>query len=319
MKRFVNTITGTIHPDELGATACHEHVIWGPPGWQYDQEWWFQYPKLFSMCLAELTEYRELGGKTLVDCSGIGMGRDVELYSMLSKYSGVQIVMSTGFWAGAGINNIFRDKSADWLADMFVRELTVGIGDTGVKAGVIKVGNGRFEFSALEEKLHRAAARASLKTGATIITHGVEFATRQLETFKSEGLDLSRVFVSHCNGAKCNVERDAAIIKTGAYIGHDHWTIVPTWSPTHYSAPDEVNADGAKAVIDAGLIDHLCLSADMNIFSLGWSRSAPYVGKASVADMMRILPAKLRRVGVSEETFWKIMIDNPKKIIPTIQ
>ncbi len=315
---YVNTALGTIHPDELGATLCHEHILWGPPGWEYDPEWWFHHPKVFAKCLADLVEYRELRGKTIVDCSGIGLGRDVELYRMFSRYSGVHVVLSTGFWADPGILNHFRVRDIDYMEELFVHELTQGIGKTGVKAGVIKVGNGILEFTKLEERQHRAAARAAKRTGCAIITHGhPESAMQQLGIFKSEGLDLSRVIVSHLDIVKeVNLERDKSIAKMGAWLGYDHWGLLDTWSWSHYAMSDDIRADVVKACIDAGLIDRVLISGDVNLFTLGSQRSNPYVGKSIMADVIRYAPGRLRRVGISEDTFWRIVIDNPKKVVP---
>jgi len=314
---YVNTVLGPIHPDELGVTACHEHIFWGPPGWEYDPEWWFHYPKVFAKCLADLVEYRELGGKTIVDCSGIGLGRDVELYRMFSKYSGVHVVLSTGFWAEGGIYNYFLDRGIDYMENLFVHELTQGIGNTGVKAGVIKVGHGHDEITELEEHQFRAAARASKRTGCAIITHGAWLGIEELEIFQSEGLDLSRVIVSHCDDASSfDSERDKKMAQMGAWASYDTWSIEPTWAVTHYCAADEIRADLVKAFIDAGFIDRLLLSSDVNLFSLGWSRSSPYVGKSTMADLLRYAPDRLRRVGINEDVFWEIMTENPKKVIP---
>ena len=74
---YINTVLGPIHPQELGATMAHDHILWGPPGWEYDPDWWFHYPKVFAKCLADFIEYRRLGGKAMVDCSGIGFGAAV--------------------------------------------------------------------------------------------------------------------------------------------------------------------------------------------------------------------------------------------------
>jgi phosphotriesterase-related protein len=315
---YVNTVLGSIHPNELGVTATHEHILWGPPGWEYNPDWWFHYPSVFKECMADLVEYRELGGKSIVDCSGIGLGRDVEFYRMLSKFSGVHVVLSTGFWAQGGISNYFLEKDIDYLADLFTQELTQGIGNTGVKAGVIKVGHGHFEITEKEERLHRAAARAAKKTGCAIITHGAWFGLEELEIFQSEGLDLSRVIVSHCSDAAIiDLERDKKMAEMGAWINYDTFTINPTWAITHYAMADELKADLVKSIIDAGCIDRLLVSADVNLFSLGWSRSRPYVGKSTMADLLRIAPRKLRRIGISEDIFWdKLMTENPREVIP---
>jgi len=314
---YVNTALGPIHPDELGVTATHEHILWGPPGWEYDPEWWFHYPKVFAKCLADLVEYRTLGGKTVVDCGGIGLGRDVELYRMFSKYSGVHIVLSTGFWAEGGFYNHFLDKDIDYLEDLFVRELTQGIGNTGVKAGVIKVGHGHDEITELEDRLHRAAARAAKRTGCAIITHGAWFGLKQLEIFQSEGLDLSRVIVSHCSDAEAiDLERDKTMAKMGAWPNYDSFRHEPSWSTAAHGMADELKADLVKAMIDAGFIDKILLSGDVNLFSLGYIRSNPYVGKSAMADLLRYVPSKFRRLCINENVFWRIMTENPKKVIP---
>lgn len=315
---YVNTVLGPIHPNELGLTLQHEHILWGPPGWEYDPEWWFHYPKLYAKCLADLVEFQGLGGKAIVDASGIGMGRDIELYRMLSKYSGVHVVASTGFWAGAGVYNYLQAKAdIDYMEELFVRELTQGIGNTGVKAGVIKVGNSVFGMSELEERMHRAAARAAKRTGCAIITHGILYAMKQLEVFESERLDLSRVMVSHCSdNTGLDLERDKEIARRGAWAAYDTFSIVNSWSWADYSTSDEVKADLVKGFIDAGFINRLLISADVNLFSLGWARSNPYNGKSTVADGLRTIMRQLRRIGISEESFRKIMIENPREVIP---
>lgn len=314
---YVNTILGPIHPDEMGVTSPHEHILWGPPGWEYDPEWWFHYPKVFAKCLGDLVEWRELGGKTIVDCSGIGLGRDVELYRMLSRYSGVHVLVSTGFWADGGIYNHFRAKDIDYMEELFVRELTQGIGNTGVKAGVIKVGNSVLEFTDLEERQYRAAARAAKRTGSAVITHGIWFAMHQLEIFQSEGLDLSRVIVSHCDDAtSIDLERDKKMASMGAWVLYDHWGILDTWSWSHYAEADEIRADLLKGYLDAAGTERLLIGGDVNLFSLGWQRSNPYVGKSTMGDVIRWAPKKMRRVGISEDIFWKVMTENPKKVLP---
>ncbi|MFC1894202.1 hypothetical protein ACFLYR_09375, partial [Chloroflexota bacterium] len=268
-------------------------------------------------CLADLKEFRNLGGNTIVEVSGIGLGRDVELYRHLSRYSGVNIVLSTGFWADTGFYNHFRDKDIGFLEELFVRELTQSIGDTGVKAGVIKVANSIYGFTELEVRLYRAAARAAKRTGCAVVTHGVRVALKQLDILESEGLDPSRVIVSHCDSLiSADIERDKAVARRGAWVVYDHWGNIPPWSPTHYCGADELAADQFKTLIDAGLTDRLLLATDVNLFSLGWMKSSPYVGKSTMSGLLRIAPGKLRRVGISESTFYQIVIENPKNVVP---
>jgi len=314
----VNTILGSIHPDEMGVTSCHEHIFWGPPGWEYDPEWWFHTPKVFTKCVKDLAEYRDLGGRTIVEVSGIGLGRDVEFYRMMSRYSGVHVVLSTAFWADTGIYNYFRNKDIDYLEEFFVRELTHGIGNTGAKAGVIKVGNSIFKFTELEKLVYRAAARAAKKVGCAIITHGTYWVPWETtEVFKSEGLDLSRVIVSHCEEADAiDFERDKKLARMGCWVMYDNWGFLESWSPNHYVQADEIRADLAKKFIDAGFGDRLLLANDVNLFRVGWQRTSPYTGTHGMEHLLRVGPPKFRRVGIKEDTFWRILTENPKKVVP---
>ena len=251
----------------------------------------------------------------MVDCSGIGFGRDIELYRMISKYSGVHVIACTGFWTGLGMSGYFLDKGIDYMEDLFLREMTRGIGTTGVKAGIIKVGNSESTFTEWEERQYRAAARAAKRVGCAVITHGVPLALRQLEIFQSEGLDLSRVIVSHCYHT-INPERDREVARRGAWISFDTWGVLDGSSPNEYAKPDEVRADILKSIIDDGFVKQVLISADINAFSLGWQRSSPYTGKSTMADVLRTAPKKLRRVGISEDLVWnQILTENPRKAL----
>lgn len=312
----VNTILGPIRPDEMGLTAMHEHLLWGPPGWEYDPEWWFSVPKVLRSCVDDLREFYRLGGRTFVDCSGLGLGRELEFYRIIARCTGVHVVACTGFWEDPGILTWFRLPDIDYLEELFVQEVTEGIGKTGIKAGIIKAANGISQFTALEERTFRAAARAARRTGAAVTTHGVQFALRQLQVLLEEKLDPERIIIGHLDTlTDIDLVRDKEIGRRGAYLGYDHIGTLDTWSPTRYSTDDDRRASLIKEMLDAGFQKQLIMSADVNSFSLGWQRSAPYVGKSAVGDLIRFLP-KLRRLGVSDETIHSILVDNPRRVLP---
>lgn len=314
--RKTYTALGPIHPDEMGITAEHEHILWGPPGWEYDPEWWWHWPKVYERCYLDLVEFKGLGGGTLVDVSGIGLGRDVEFYALLSRVSGVHVVLCTGFWAERGILGYFAAPDIDFHEELYVRELTQGMGNTNVRAGIIKVGTSRDEMTRLEEVTFRAAARAAKRTGCCVTTHGARVARRQVEVFLEEKVDPQQVVIGHLDDASAiDFKRDVEFFRKGFYIGYDHIGIEPTWSPMFYALPDEARADLVKTAIDAGFLDQIILSADVNSFSLGWQRSAPYVGKSSVSDLLRFVP-KMKRVGINDDQVHTMLVENPKRVIP---
>ena len=97
------------------------------------------------------------------------------------------------------------------------------MGTSTVRAGVIKVGNSGDRFTRLEEMTYRAAARASRRTGAAIVTHGTQFAKKQAEILLDEGADPTRVIISHLDAAYAlDLQRDKDLARKGFYIGYDH-------------------------------------------------------------------------------------------------
>jgi phosphotriesterase-related protein len=313
---FVQTITGRIHPDQMGITAMHEHLLWGPAGWEHDPDWFHSVPKVVEKCYNDLLDYKAEGGLTFVDVSGLGLGRDIELYRMLASTTGVNIVACTGYWAQRGVHPYFTTKDIDYHEDLFVSEITQGMGTTNVKAGIIKVGHWRTGITPWEEATFRAAARAAKKTGAAVTTHGVERAYEHCQILLSEGLDPERIIIGHLDAAHAlDLERDQRIGRTGVWLGYDHCTTCKTWSPMHYACSDEERADMVKYMIDAGFENQLIISADVNSISLGWQRSAPYTGKTVVGDLLRSFVPKLFRALLGDDMVHKLLVENPRRAL----
>jgi len=315
MEKTVKTVLGAVAPERVGTTSMHEHILWLTPGWQYDPkaDKLFDAKKIFEKIRDDLIDYKSAGGQTIVDCSGIGLGRDVDFYAALSKASGVNIVACTGFWADRKILPYFALKDVDYLTELFVRELTRGMGATNIKAGVIKVGNSKQGISEVEEKTYRAAARASRKTGAAVITHGVNFARKQLELLLSEGAEPDRIVISHCDAAySLDFKRDVEIARQGAYVGYDHVGIEPHLSRAAYAMGDDERLKLCRDFIDAGYAEHLVLSCDVDGFTIHERRTA-YDFKYS--HLLRKFVPMLEDVGIPGKTLDLILVETPRKIL----
>jgi phosphotriesterase-related protein len=319
---YVNTVLGPIHPDQMGFTAMHEHVMWGPPGWQYDPDWWWSLPRVFEKCTQDFIDFRQLGGGTFVDVSGIGLGRDLDFYVNLARASRVNLVACTGFWADQGILPYFRVKDIDYHEQLYIRELTKGMGHTNIKAGIIKVGNtSRQPMSDLEILTYRAAARAAKKTGACVTTHGITAARQQFEILTSEGLDPDRIVIGHVDAAYCiDIERDKELARKGAYVGYDHIGIEP-WSPMPYNMFDEKRVELVQEMLADGHRDRIILSCDVNCHSLGWYKMPHKIGKNdtplhTVGHLLRYFVPNMRKHGIDEDTIRHLLVENPKRVLP---
>jgi phosphotriesterase-related protein len=309
---YVNTVLGPIHPEEMGTTAMHEHILWGLPGWDYDPGFWFKIGTAFEECYKQLMDYKLRGGHTYVDCSPIGMGRDLDIYVKLAASTRVHIVACTGFGADEGMPPYFRAKDSHYFEELFVRELTQGMGHTQVKAGLIRVGNSRESITESEEMRYRAAARAARRTGAAVVAEGGRFALQQLEILTSEKLDPSRVVISHLDNGDCpDLERDKQVARSGAYAAYDHVGL-EGWSQMPERLPDERRAEIVLAMVEAGLQDRILLSTNAKCQLLG--RGEPSLH--NVTHVLRYFLPRLKQAGLSQEILNGILVDNPKRVLP---
>ncbi|MFM6979956.1 MAG: phosphotriesterase [Micrococcales bacterium] len=306
----VNTVLGTISTAELGLVAIHEHIGYGMPGSELDSKWWKSPEQAYEETVPKLRKFHELGGGTFVDATGICNGRDLDYYKSLSAKTGVHIVASTGFVGGDTALAHFANASIEYLAAQFIHEITVGIGKSGAKAGIIKVGVSRGgKMTDLDKRIYAAAARASLETGVGILTHLAIDAETSIAIFNEEGLPLDRVLFGHVDdGVNADKTRDTWIAEQGGRIGFDTFgyeTELP--DPPFWARPRKDRLDHFLRFIGAGFLDRVLASADANCSPLGW----PGVKGHTVNYIFETLIPDLRNAGVSENTIHKIFYENP--------
>lgn len=224
----VNTVVGSIPAEELGIVAIHARIGHGMPGHELDTNSSKALEQRYADAVPALRQFRKCGGETLVDAAGIHNGRDVDYYKLLSARTGVLIVASTGFNGADTIPPFFAQASVDELSQHFIREITVGIDGTDTRAGLIAVGASRAGgMTELDTRIHRAAARAALTTGAPILTQLAIDAHTAIAIFNDEGLPLHRVLVGHTDSdmydsdAPAQISRDTWIAEQGGRIGFD--------------------------------------------------------------------------------------------------
>src|SRR4051794_17724983 len=143
----VNTVLGPVAAEELGLVAVHEHIGYGMPGSELDSRWWKTPEQRYGETVPKLRAFaarsRKYGGGTFVDAPGICNGRGLHYYKSLSAKPGVHTVACPGFVGGDPALPHSARGGVDSLPRQFVHEITVGIGGTGSRAGVIKVGVSR--------------------------------------------------------------------------------------------------------------------------------------------------------------------------------
>jgi phosphotriesterase-related protein len=310
----VNTVLGPIPTEALGFVAVHEHIGYGMPGCELDTRWWKSPEERYAETVPKLRAFHEYGGGTFVDATGICNGRDVDYYKSLSAKTGVHIVACTGFVGGDTALAFFARASVDYLTAQFVHEITVGIGDTGAKAGIIKVGVSRgFRMSELDKRIYRAAARAAVATGVPIFTHLAVDAEPAIAIFREEGLPLHRVLFGHADdGVSQGKVRDTEIADQGGRIGFDTFGYdLELPDPPFWGRPRQERLDHLLRFIRGGYLDRVLASADANCSPLGW----PGVKGHTVNYLFEDLIPDLRAAGIDEDTITTLFVENPASFL----
>jgi phosphotriesterase-related protein len=312
----VQTVTGGCRPDELGPTLMHEHLLVGWPGWEaYAGEEGAARGERLARCVAQMQELRELGVRTLLDPCPIDLGRDVELMAEVAQRSGVRIVCATGLYKedfGAPAYFKFRTQFGDALGEMtdvFVHELTEGVGPTGIRAGVIKVATGAHKITPYEELVLRAAGRAHRATGAPITTHTDEgtMGAEQLAILTSEGVPPSAIVIGHSCGSS-NLDYHLALLDGGAYLGFDRFGL-------ELLHPDRARLAALVGLLGLGFERQIVLSHD-TVWC--WRGRAPVVPASVLADwqpthLFRKIIPRLREAGVPQAKIDTMLVENPRR------
>ncbi len=236
----VVTVRGPIAPGGLGVTLSHDHLIldafalWGEQtgnyGWILDD---------VDVAIQEIERYLAAGGRSVIDPTNEGIGRDPVALRRISEATGAHIVMGAAWYRERCYPRYVYEESINQLADRLVTELTVGVGDTGVRAGFIgEIGTERGFISPAQERVFRASARAHRRTGCPILTHTTHFgelALDQLDLLAEEGVDPHRVVVSHL-GDRVGAKWVVPIAERGAFLSIDNLGFVGGYAPLELRA-----------------------------------------------------------------------------------
>lgn len=306
----VNSVLGPIDTVKLGATLMHEHaVITSSPGLIEN------YPELFydkfmdTIVVPGLIEAKRGGIDTVVDCTTVDLGRNVNLMAEASRRSGVNIIACTGWWLLHDFS--FNSIPIDQFAELWIRDINRGIGNTNVKAGILKGASDVDGVKPVEEKILRSLARAHKQTGVPICLHSYpagKVGMRQLDILREEGVDLGRVKVDHSNDTT-DIEYLVTLLKRGCWLGMDRY-------PGRNVSP-LARTETFKALMDAGYANRLLISHDAA------TSSAAVKAGMSLEDrrernphgflyIQRVVFPMLKEMGVSDETLRSVIVDNPR-------
>jgi phosphotriesterase-related protein len=255
--------------------------------------------------------------RTFVDPCPMDLGRDVEFMAEASSRSGVHVVCATGAYKqNEGLTYTFGALPAEEIAAIYVKELTEGIGTTGIRPGLVKVATGAPAISDYERKVLSAAGRAAKEVGCPVLTHtdDARCGTEQIAILSGEGLPPHRILVGHSDG-RDDHDYHRSLADQGAYVGFDRFGIETLIA-------DDRRIESVRRMIDAGYARSLCLSTDSVCTWLGRPIFNGHVvlTREQLAMALpnwkathlfeRILP-RLRELGVHDADLDTLLIENP--------
>ncbi|NIR35919.1 MAG: phosphotriesterase-related protein [Actinobacteria bacterium] len=311
----IQTVTGPIDSADLGRTLMHEHLTVGYPGWESATNEPFDRREAAKICIDHIEALKARGYRSMIDPCPSDLGRDVELMVEVAEATGFNIVCAVGLYkedegghAHWGFRGRFEDIGAV-MTDLFVGELTDGIGGTGVRPGLIKVGTGTGALTDHETAVFEAAAAAAGETGAPITTHTEDgtLGDVQQRVLTEAGVPAHRIVVGHSCGST-DTAYHMTIARGGSYLGFDRFGI-PLVS-------DEDRAAALARVVEAGAGDRVVVSHD-SVWC--WKGNPwPVALREQVRD--RFIPTRfddqiipmLQELGVTSDAIDRFTHDNPR-------
>lgn len=315
----VPTVTGDVEADQLGLTLIHEHFF------SSDEALSAQWPHLrdheteHQLALEAAEAVKAHGVRTVVEPTAMLLGRDIAASRRLAEASGLQIIACTGIYTYDHLPQFLLNRSEDFMASLFVHDIEQGIQGTDVRAAFVKCAADEPGVNERIEKVHRAAARASLQTGVPVMAHShpaTGTGKRQVEILLEEGLAPEQIQIAH-TGDTAELDYILALLDQGVYIGMDRYGL-DLFLPT-----PERNATVLE-LLRRGHAERMFLSQDFDIpiaAGLDWYppetiaqlQAAGAATDWSMTFLFEKVIPQLREGGMTDEQLNTMVVDNPRR------
>jgi phosphotriesterase-related protein len=296
----VLTVLGPVPAESLGVVLTHEHLILDLCRVTRDAS---QILNEVPLAVRELGFFAGAGGASVVEVTNRGLGRDPCALVEIARATGLNVIMGAGWYREPFYDRSIYERTTNEIADEIVRDLMIGVDDTGIRAGIIgEIGADLHYVSPAEERVLRAAARAHKQTNVTITTHGVRspVGLAQLDILEDEGVDLRRVIIGHCDFYP-HPEFHLAVARRGAFVQFD------SIGRGFYEWDIEQRLNWVLRLIDAGFGQRILLSHDVCMKP----HLRAYGGQGYDYVLTGFLP-RLHEAGVTTEQLHVLTVDNPR-------
>jgi len=270
-----------------------------------------------DLAAAELARFRAVLGGTVVDVTPVDIGRSPERLRGLAEQTGVAIVMGCGHYCEIAYGAEVASLTEDELTEELLQELVHGVGETGIRPGIIgELGvNGEErstrrrvgEMTAAERRSLRAGARAAIATGAPLTVHlpsRAEAVPEVLDVLDEVGVPLERVSLSHMDTIPDVVLHEEAIDR-GVWIQYDCFgmALENDW----YADPgDDLRCDWLGRHRETGRLSRVLVSHDV------WCKAQLHAhGGGGYSYVLTQIVPRLRSRGFGEDDVAQLLVRGP--------
>ncbi|GAA3826902.1 phosphotriesterase-related protein [Sphaerisporangium flaviroseum] len=319
----VETVRGPVDVDDLGQTLMHEHVFVLSPEHidNYGRGAWWDEEHRVADAITKLRALAAKGVGTIVDPTVWGLGRYIpRIQRIAAEVPDLNIIVATGLYSFDDVPFQYLHRGPGQLLDVpepmvldFMRDITEGIADTGVKAAFLKCAVEERGLTPGVERICRAVAQVHGMTGVPITVHTNAFTEAGLATvdlFAKTDVDMTKVVLGH-SGDSNDLDYLMRLADTGATLGMDRFGL-DVFNPT------AARVDTIASLCARGYADRIVLSHDsacfMDYFGGAWdlalAQAAPNWHFGHIHD--DVLPA-LREKGVTDDQIHQMLVDNPRR------
>ncbi|WP_433193686.1 phosphotriesterase family protein [Nocardia sp. CA-107356] len=312
----VPTATGTVDSGELGRVLVHEHVFVLGEEFRQNYADWDEDARVED-AVKQLDELKSLGIDTILDPTVLGLGRYLPRIQKIAARTELRIIVATGIYTYNDLPFQFHYTGPGLLFDrpepmveMFVKDLTEGIADTGVRAGFLKCAIEEPGLTPGVERVMRAVGQASARTGAPITVHTNPHTRSGLvaqRVLAEEGADLSRVVIGH-SGDTTDLDYLTELADAGSLLGMDRFGL-------DVLLPFEDRINTIVELVRRGYLDKIVIAHDAACH-IDWfdpdakAQLTPRWNYRHISE--DVIPALLTR-GLTEDDIDAILVHNPRR------
>jgi len=339
----VQTVLGPVDGHQLGIVDTHEHLLIdfrcvyqgaggaSQKGLAYEpislrNLGWVRYHWTSNLdnlqlldeqtAVDEASLYVRSGGRTMVDVTSIGISRDPEALARIARATGLNVVMGSSYYIGATHPRDMALKTPEQIADEIERDLTVGVGNTGIRAGIIGEVGCSWPWTDNEKKVVHGSVLAQQRTRAPLMVHPGRHETAPLEIvhFLGEvGADLGRTIMCHVERTIYQWKTLKALADSGCYLEYDLFGHESSFYPlaaSSYMPSDAQRMEQIQRLAAEGFTDRILMAQDV----CAKHRLAAYGGHGYDHILKNIVP-RMRAMGFTEAQLNTMLVENPRRVL----